>query len=302
MRPLNLNTLYMFDAAARHLNFRQAAEELNLTQGAVAQRIRALEDDLKIKFFERQPRGLALTQTGKRYHHVIRPALAQIIEATENLYPKNKLITLSVPPSFAMKWLVPRLGAFRQTHPDIDLHTIASETLADFQTDGIAIAIRQGCPPFGPDIVFQPLAPLALCAVCSPNNPIQNKTFQSIKDFTEHPLIEDSHHHWQGLFTAHEVKRPARMLHFNQTALAMDAAANGEGIALVPKLLLHHDLAKEALVRIRQFPETDQTGFYILWSKNKHQNSIHLSVINWIISEIKTQTGVSPPPVAGKTV
>jgi LysR family transcriptional regulator, glycine cleavage system transcriptional activator len=165
LRTPNLNALRMFDAAARHLNFRLAAEELNLTQGAVAQQVRRLEADLGFKFFHRKARGLALTDTGRSYHTSIRRAISIIEDATQKLQPESHQIRLSIMPSLASKWLVPRLTSFTEQHSEINLEIVASEELANFKSDGINLAIRLGHPPFSNELNMEFLAPLELSAV-----------------------------------------------------------------------------------------------------------------------------------------
>lgn len=147
MRSPNLNSLKMFDAAARHLNFRLAAEELNLTQGAVAQQVRRLESDLGLQLFYCKARGLALTEVGRRYHRPVSRALAMIDDATRKIQPESTSITLSSTPSFASKWLVPRLVSFSQAYPTIDVQTVASEGLANHRYLGVSAGqiILQPC-------------------------------------------------------------------------------------------------------------------------------------------------------------
>ena len=129
MRAPNLNALRMFDAAARHLNFRRASEELNVTQGAVAQQVRRLEADLGLQLFVAKPvdwrslRSAGLPRPGPSGHRNYR-------QQPKNCGPKVKSITVSVTPSFASKWFVPRLVSFTRAHPTIDVRTIASEDLA----------------------------------------------------------------------------------------------------------------------------------------------------------------------------
>ncbi|WP_156356139.1 LysR family transcriptional regulator, partial [Pseudomonas sp. GTC 16482] len=113
----SLNALRVFEVVARHLNFRLAAEELGVTQAAVAQQIRGLEASLNLRLFERLPRGLALTDAGLGYSGSIRNALAMIDEATRLLRPQASHLTVSVTPTFASKWLIPRLGSFAHSHP-----------------------------------------------------------------------------------------------------------------------------------------------------------------------------------------
>jgi LysR family transcriptional regulator, glycine cleavage system transcriptional activator len=282
----NLNALRMFDAAARHLNFRLAAEELNLTQGAVAQQVRRLEADLGLLLFQRLARGLALTEAGRSYHGPVRRALAIIDEATGKLLPESARITLSVTPSFATKWLVPRLAGFEKTHPEIDLQTLASERIADFKSDGVNLAIRQGRPPFERGVEAVLLAPLGLRAVCSPDYAKSVSPIRNIEEFAEQRLIQDSHAYWEKLFEETGTAPRHRMMQFNQTALAMDAAANGQGIALAPSLLLVDEFAKGRLVSLWQDEGGEQNGYYIVHPASKQANAARAAVIAWIRAEV----------------
>ena len=300
----------MFDAAARHLNFRLAAEELNLTQGAVAQQVRQLESKLGIQLFNRKARGLELTELGRSYHLPVRRALAIIDDATVKLQPKTTDITLSVTPSFASKWLVPRLGAFSRAHPEIEVHTLAGTDQASFQSDGVDLAVRlfhtlddteltnfppdgvdfevhPGYSPFGGNLHCEQLVPLYLRAVCSPGFAKKVAPIMQIEDFLELQLIQDSQNHWDGLFEEAGLKPRHRTIRFSHTTLAMDAAANGQGIALAPRILLDLELEQGRLVELWQDTRTDRGGFYIVYPRNR--NSVHARdvLIEWIYSEVR---------------
>ncbi|MEH6632506.1 MAG: LysR substrate-binding domain-containing protein [Halopseudomonas aestusnigri] len=295
MRSPNLNSLKMFDAAARHLNFRLAAEELNLTQGAVAQQVRRLESDLQIQFFHRRPRGLELTQIGQEYHLSIRRALAIIDVATTKLQPINTRITVSVPPSFAAKWLVPRLSQFSQAYPDIDLQTDASEKVADFRTDDVDIAIRQGTPPFGAaplddDLQIEQLSPFHLCAVCNPDLAAVIGPVEELHDLAEQPLIQDRHFLWTPMLEQLGISASKRILQFNQTALAMDAAANGQGVTLAPQLLVTTEETQGRLVSLWQDIEPSVGGYYLLYPTFKAPNPARDSVVQWLITTTQNCT------------
>ncbi|MEY8118466.1 LysR substrate-binding domain-containing protein [Falsihalocynthiibacter sp. BN13B15] len=279
MRNINLNTLQMFDAAARHQNFRLAAEELNLTQGAVAQRIRQLETDLGQPLFERLPRGLKLTKQGQTYHRSIHQALAIITKATAVFKPDGRRITLSVPPSFATKWLVPRLPDFERAHPEIELQIRAEEGLADFKNDGIDLAIRQGAPPFAENLDWALFAPLNLVAIGHHDLPIT-----SVSDFARYTLIQDSHKHWDALINAEEIVPERRFLQFNQTALAMDAAQNGQGIALIPHIFFN--LTDKAQQVLWSLPASDNVGFYLVWPKDAAQKTASVAVRDWLLGAL----------------
>ena len=282
MRMPNLNALRMFDGAARRLSFRAAAEELNLTQGAVAQQVRRLEADLGIVLFERKPRGLALTEAGRAYHVPIRRALALIEEATVKLVPEPARVTISVTPSFASKWLVPRIGAFAEAHPDIDLQIVASEGLANFRSDGVNLAIRQGQEPTGENLSVEYLAPVDLRAVSSPKYAERIQRVEDIAGFAEHALLQDSHRLWAILFEESGVKPCKRITQFNQTTLAIDAAADGQGIALAPAMLVENELAKGRLVELWRIASLDEQAFYIVCPLNDAQDPVRRAVIEWI--------------------
>lgn len=277
----------MFDAAARHLNFRLAAEELNLTQGAVAQQVRRLEADLGLHLFHRKARGLVLTDVGQEYHKPVRRALSIIEEATRKLHAHPSRITLSVTPSMASKWLVSRLGDFAKMHPDIDVQTVASEGLAKFQTDGVEIAVRLGRPPFDEGLNAELLSPLDLIAVCNPDYANQCGPIHKVGEFANHALIQDGHHHWDTLLEAAGGAATHRITQFNQTALAMDAAANGQGIALAPRLLAGDDIAAGSLIDIWQDKQENDRGFYILYPDTPNPIPARDSVVAWLKSQVK---------------
>ncbi len=284
MRNPNLNSLRMFDAAARHLNFRLAAEELHLTQGAVAQQVRRLEADLGLKLFRREPRGLSLTEAGRSYHAPVRRGLEIIDGATRNLRPESRKVTLSVTPSFAAKWLVPRLGRLEAVEDDIDLRTVASEGLADFRSDGVDLAIRQGRPPFGTGLRWTLLAPLDLTAVCSPGYAAGVRVAR-FADFAGLRLIQDGHAYWETLFEAAGIAPAGRIARFNQTALAMDAAANGQGVALAPRMLVADEVAQGRLTALWRDESGEQGGYYIVHPGGGRPNPARDAVAAWMLAE-----------------
>lgn len=144
-----LNGLRAFEAAGRTLNFRAAAEKLGVTQGAVAQQVRGLEDRLGIRLFERHSKGLAFTAEGRGYHGQVALAFSILRDATAALQAEPSRVVISVTPSFASKWLIPNLPDFTERHPAIDLRVLATEAMSRFRTDGVDLAVRQGVPPFG---------------------------------------------------------------------------------------------------------------------------------------------------------
>lgn len=281
----NLNGVRAFDAAARRLNFRLAAQDLNVTQGAVAQHVRRLEAELGLKLFDREARGLSLTEAGARYRIPVRNALAMIEDATGRLLPSARRVTISVPPSFATKWLAPRLARFAEAHPDVELQTVASEALADFRTDGVDLAIRQGPAPrpkAALTSVF--LGPLRLIAVSAPGSDVAT----DISGFARQPLTADGHDHWRALFDDAGLSHAGRVTRFNQTALAIDAAAGGLGAAIAPRILVADDLAagrvKEVWRPRSTGDEDENRGFHLIFPSGAG-SAARDAVVNWLLSE-----------------
>ena len=288
MHRFNLNALRMFDAAARHLNFRAAADELNITQGAVAQQVRGLEDRLGVQLFSRHARGLALTAEGTAYHPPVRQALHLIEEATWRLKPVQPTFTVSVPPSFATKWLVPKLAGFTTRYPDLRFQTLASEDLSTFDGDGVDLAVRMGIPPFGDGLEVRRIADLEICAVCSSEYAVARGFTPDLESFTAERLIQDGHKLWDKLLTAGGLAAREPYLAFNQTALAIDAAINGQGIALVPSLLASTDLSSGRLIELWRPDHQDPTGYYAVWPGSSKAAAAREAFVAWLIEETST--------------
>lgn len=288
-----LNSLRLFEAAARHENFRKAAEELNLTQGAVAQAVRGLESDLGVRLFNRHARGLFLTEAGRQYQGEVNSGLAIIDEATRKLLSNPDRITLSVPPSLASKWLVPRLPYFMESHPGIEIRTIATDTLSNFKDDGVDVAIRQGPRPNDTHLSVTQLAPLRFAAVTGLGAAfIKDRVFSEVSDFANVPLIQDYHWNWSRLFKSAGLKPPKGMLQFNQTALAMDAARNGQGVALTPDLLINADRYDGDLVTLWRDPTPTDDAFWLIYPKAGRANRLARdALVDWLLATGPTSTG-----------
>ncbi|WP_252089200.1 LysR substrate-binding domain-containing protein [Pseudomonas sp. MWU13-3659] len=285
----SLNALRMFEVVARHLNFRLAAEELGLTQAAVAQQIRGLEASLEIRLFERLPRGLGLTDAGLAYSASVRDALAMIDEATRLLKPAPTHLTVSVTPTFASKWLIPRLGAFAEDNPQIDLRLLATDRLSHFHTDGVDLAVRQGQLPFGAGLNAELLLEQRIVAVASPQL-IADKglpdSFEALQSFV---WLHDAHGFWPQftatLFPGH-APASARHMRFNQTALAIEAAVNGQGICLASHAFVAADLTAGRLVQV--FPQQLRLdkAFYLVWPRKPRQPATLQRVKAWLLEQV----------------
>ncbi len=283
-----LNALRAFDAVAQQLNFRRAAEQLNVTQGAVAQQIRKLEADLGIRLFVREAHGVALTEQGRAFLPNIRRAFELIADATAAVRPTPTHLTISVTPTFAAKWLIPKLPEFVAAHPLIDLRILATEQLSSFHADGVDIAIRQGRPPFGPGLVVDFLFPQALIAVCSPGLLAAMTAPLTPASLRGQVLLEDSHNLWPA-FLEQALGQPAvagaKRLQFNQTSLAIDAAIAGQGIALASRFLLQAELAAGRLVQPFATELRGSLDFYVVIPRKQRHPEPTEAVRAWLLGE-----------------
>ena len=247
-----LNALRAFEAAARHLSMKGAAHELNVTPGAVSQLVRTLEQSLGVRLFRRFNRAIRLTEAGERYLGPVRSAFRQIADATRRIADgaDSGMLTISVAPTFAESWLVPRLGRFRARHPAIDLRIIATMQLADFELDGIDLGIRHGLGRY-PGLHSERIVAVELLPVCT-RAVRRAKPLKSAADLLQLPLLHDHDlKDWPLWFEAHGVTDAGHLggPSFNDLTLLIRAAVAGQGVALVPEELARRELRSRRLVR-----------------------------------------------------
>ncbi|AOJ84675.1 LysR family transcriptional regulator [Burkholderia savannae] len=283
-----LNALRAFEVSARHLNFRAAADEIGVTQGAVAQQVRHLEDVLGVKLFERLPRGLALTADGLAYCTDVRRALNLIGDATDRLVKRRSSLTISTTPSFASRWLIPRLASFGDEHPDIDIRVIADSRFATFQNDGVDVAIRYGKPPFGKGLATRFLFPVDIYAVCSPALLNSPGALASPRDLVGQVLLHDAHDLWPEFLAALPERvalDPGKGPRFNQSSLAIDAAIAGQGVALVSDQLVGRDIDAGRLRRLFDFALPLSIGYYVVYPNEPRRPDDIATMVTWLIRQ-----------------
>jgi LysR family glycine cleavage system transcriptional activator len=283
-----LNSLRMFESAARHLNFRIASEELGVTQGAVAQQVRGLEEELKVKLFDRLPRSLALTDAGRTYLAPVQRALKMIAEATDDLRPQKTVVTVSVTSSFATKWLIPRLGQFTDENPDLEVQVSASNSLVNFQSDGIDIAVRQTKPHFAAGLRADLMFALKLTVVCSPALMSGDHPLLTLQDLRHHVLLHDAHGLWPVFLEKAGIDAPLKSykaLKFSHESLAIDAAISGQGVALANEPLVEDDILAGRLCRPIDFTVTDEQGFYIVCPRESRKAEQVKRMRDWLLSQ-----------------
>ena len=248
-----LNALKAFEAAARHESFTRAAEELCVTQGAVSHQVKALEAELGIKLFNRERQRLIITEAGRDYLAVLRDAFDRIAVGTERLVQRQTsgVLTVSTSPDFAAKWLVNRLGRFAEAHPGIDLRISATLHHIDFAREDVDLAVRHGDGSWaGLDVAR--LSTEQLFAVCSPKLLRGRQRIGKPADVLKFPLLHlDDRKDWARWLEAAGVAN-AELAHgpvLNRASMIIDAAVDGQGIALARTTLAAWDLINGRLVR-----------------------------------------------------
>lgn len=248
-----LNALKAFEAAARHESFTRAAEELCVTQGAVSHQVKALEAELGVKLFNRERQRLIITGAGRDYLGVVRDALDRIAVGTERLVQRQSsgVLTVSTSPDFAAKWLVHRLGRFAEAYPEVDLRVSATMHHVDFAREDVDLAVRHGDGNWpGNDVIR--LSPEQLFAVCSPKLLAGRHRLVKPSDVLKFPLLHlDDRKAWAkwlevaGFVDAKLSQGPV----LNRASMIIDAAVDGQGIALARTTLAAWDLISGRLVR-----------------------------------------------------
>lgn len=282
----SLNALRAFETAGRNLSFRAAADELGVTQGAIAQQVRALEDHLNVTLFQRLPRGLSLTPEGAKYLVNITRAFDILTDSTELLLEQPDSVTISVTPTVAAKLLIPRLGDLHTLLPDINLHTLATEAVSDFDRDQVDIAIRLTTKSFPENLETQLLFRQELVAVASPyfvkdlTLPLKREQLLSM------PLLHDAHDQWpKFLNTFTKLSGPI----FNQTTLALDAAVSGQGIALACRAFVEADIKSGKLVQVISETKIVEPSYFLVRKKVLHPNDKVDQIWKWCIEYLGTE-------------
>jgi LysR family transcriptional regulator, regulator of gene expression of beta-lactamase len=269
MRPhLPLNALRAFEASARHLSFTRAALELNVTQAAVSQQVRALEDRLGTPLFRRLPRGLSVTDEGRALLPVLSDAFGRI-EAVLKQFEGghfHDVLTIGVVGTFAVGWLMPRLKAFRETHPFLELRLLTNNNLVDLASEGLDFAIRFGAGAWpathNARLLDAPLAPL-----CAPD--IARRLHVPADLANEVLLRSYRADDWNEWFAAAGLQAwtmngPV----FDSSRLMVEAAVQGAGVALAPPAMFVREL--QAGLLVRAFDIDVNTGSYWLtWLRSR---------------------------------
>jgi LysR family glycine cleavage system transcriptional activator len=291
-----LASLRAFEAAARHLSFERAGEELAVTASAIGQQVKSLEAWLRRPLFVRLPsKGVALTPLGQRYAAGVAQALDQLNEATRHALRSDgsDVLTVSTLPSFALSWLIPRLGSLRDSHPKLELRVSISTGLTDFSREDVDVAIRYGqgvYPGLRSDLLMEesyfPVCSAAL--MTDPERPLREPA-----DLSHHTLLHEIQEGVAYYATWSEWLKEAHVTgvdanpgpRFSHTFLTLQAAASGQGIALATNVLIGDYLNAGRLVR--PFPQEvkGRYQYYVVSPETSAQKPAVAAFRSWIVGE-----------------
>lgn len=284
-----LNSLRAFDAAARHLSFTRAAEELHVTQAAISHQIKGLEEFLGTQLFVRRNRALLLTEEGQNYWPQIREVFETIADATERLMARGAqgALTISVLPTFAVQWLVPRLAEFSRQYPDIDVRLKASDSGVDFMRSDVDVAIYYGKGDY-PDLHSVRLFNEYLTPVCAPA--LLEKLKQPA-DLRKQTLLHDASteewQRWLKLAGVDGVKMTGPI--FSHSAMVQQAAIHGQGVALGHNVLSQADIQAGRLVRPFNIILPSEYGYDVVCPQPWSDRPKICAFRDWLLAVVKKE-------------
>lgn len=291
----SLNALRAFEAVSRHLSFARAADELHVTKAAVAQQVRLLESEIGAPLVLRNGRGLRLTEVGVAGTRYLADGFDLLLRASRSMREATggRLLVVSADPSFASTWLVGRIGRFKQDHPDVDVLLDANRNARDLWRENVDAAIRWGKGDF-PDLNATRLFEEDVFPVCSPGLRDGPVPIRKPEDLAAHTLLhlEWSSEHgtwpdwemWLAASDVHDVDT-TRGVWFNQMSIALQAAVQGQGVALMTRAIAADELAAGRLVA--PFPVSFHTpfGYYFLCRPDRISSPKIVAFRDWLVAE-----------------
>lgn len=296
LSQVNLNSLKIVESAARHRNFTRAGEEQFITASAVSQRVKSLEDQLRFKIFQRGGNAVSLTPEGETYVSRVREALERIVAASMEATGQSQehVLKISVLPTFAARWLFPRLPLFQRQYPDIEMRVSTSYATHEFATSEFDIEIRYGDGHF-PDLKADLLFKEDLTPVCSRklfheilgDKPLSKVTPEDLRHFTL--LHSDTcTHNWQswlGFAGAGSVLKEARSIYFDSCMMSYEAANAGMGFAVANRAYMASDIRAERLVAPFAVHHPNTAGWYFVCPDKTPPARKALLFKQWITEE-----------------
>ncbi|SET56603.1 transcriptional regulator GcvA [Thalassotalea agarivorans] len=288
-----LNALRAFEASARHLSFTRAAEELFVTQAAVSHQIKSLEEHLGLKLFMRKNRALLLTEEGQSYFMDIKDIFKSLHDATEKLLARGAkgAITVSLQPSFAIQWLVPRLSEFNRLHPDIDVRIKAVDDPDGTLTEDVDVAIYHGRGNW-PNVHADKLHTEFLIPVCSPMLVNGTKPLNAVSDLSHHTLLHDtSRRDWKRWFKNQQV-RSINVNHgpiFSHSAMVVQAAVHAQGVALAQSVLAQPEIDAGRLVVPFTEKLVSKNAFYLVCREAQLDIGKISAFRDWVLDTVASE-------------
>jgi len=292
-----LNGLRAFEAAARYLSFTKAAEELNVTPAAISQQVKSLEEYFGVQLFKRLTRALILTDSGQLVLPLLQEGFDRLAEADRILRSRqdDRILTVSVAPSFGAKWLVPRLESFHRHAPDYDIRLDATDARADFKRDNVDIALRYGRGEY-PGLMSECLVTEVAVPMCSPDLLEGEHPLKNPDDLRHHTLLHiqwkmenDAAPNWRMWLRAAGVEGvdAGRGPQFSMDSMVIQAAIAGQGVGLISSTLVADDLEKGRLVQPFREEINQQTKFcYFLVYPEAHLQRAKVAAFReWVLNE-----------------
>jgi DNA-binding transcriptional LysR family regulator len=297
-RPLpDLDLVRGFDAAARHLSFTRAGAELFLTQSAVSRQIKSLEDQLGVVLFRRRHRALALTDAGWHFHQAVSDALRLLQQAAARVRgAASRRLTLSTTIGFASLWLIPRLNDFRARHPDVEIRIDANNRLVDLAADEVDIAIRYCTPDLAPPGAAR-LFGEQVVVVCSPRL-LRDRPLVEPADLAHHVMLHYERtggvapwSTWAVWLEAQGVAglKPAGSVSYTAFDHMVQAAVEGQGIALAPSPLVRRLIESRQLVAPLKAITGSTRAYYLLVEPSAARRPQARQFIDWLLQQAQEE-------------
>jgi LysR family glycine cleavage system transcriptional activator len=286
-----LNALRTFEAAARHLSFTRAAEELFVTQAAVSHQIKTLEEFLSIKLFVRRNRTLLLTEEGQSYSLELKDIFQSLQDATERLHAMGAkgTIAVAIPASFAVQWLVPRISQFSQIHPEIDVRIKAVDADEGFLSGNNDVAIYYGKGSWS-GLRADKLHNEYMMPVCSPILFQGDKPLETLDDLSHHQLLHDvsreAWSQWIRHFNVAKVKVNQGPI-FSHSMLVLQAAVLGQGIALAHSVLARSEIEAGRLVCPFAEKLLSKKAYYLVCHPSQAELGKISAFREWLLDEVE---------------
>ena len=279
-----LSALRVFETAARHPNFSAAAVELHVTPGAVSRQVGALETQLGVALFVREARRNHLTAAGAQLAERLRIAFGLLRDAVRGLEQdgSQRVIVTSLP-SFASRWLLPRLPEFAQSHPAVDIDLRPSREVVALERGGFDLAIRYGRGRW-PGTESVPLLAEQLFPVCTPTLARRYRP-RSLHDVLAMPLIHDSDFPWSQLLERHGVVAPKRLpgIRVDDSNIALQAAERGQGVLLGRSVLVADALRERRLQRFLRVSVPSELAYHVAWPRQRALSPAADAFRRWLV-------------------